>query len=462
MFPHFFNASVRQRFYVWGGMLLLLAALLAATEFIHNANLQAFHSDLLKATSELKAGEAKIVEKLTDLHSAMLGHAASNNRNKIMLALLIIFVFVQMVSLEYRWLVKPVINMSSALDDRAIDSQITNIKTASREGIVVASMRRDEIGTLGRLILKYIAKSAAEQDAATQTVIALNERLDDQQKIEQASEIFRSAIAGIVSKLEDHAGQMTNASGNLKLLSGNMYARSDETAEVIEQASSRVERMAMSINDFATSIISMSEQSTSASQAAESARDLVTSAQADTRELHECVGLIDEMVQLISNVANQTNLLALNATIEAARAGENGRGFAVVASEVKQLAQQTSQATSDAGARLHAIRTAADRISNRITSVASSVTGISQVASKIAEEMKREGENSRVISHEIIVTANAVLDGAEKVKQVSLLVKDADSAASSLAGVSSALSNQADALRHTVESFIDNNRKRAA
>jgi len=50
---------------------------------------------------------------------------------------------------------------------------------------------------------------------------------------------------------------------------------------------------------------------------------------------------------LIKAVADQTNLLALNATIEASAAGDAGRGFAVVANEVKDLARQTTQATSE-------------------------------------------------------------------------------------------------------------------
>ena len=56
---------------------------------------------------------------------------------------------------------------------------------------------------------------------------------------------------------------------------------------------------------------------------------------------------IGRAVGLIAQIAGQTNLLALNATIEAARAGEVGRGFAVVANEVKELANQTTQATED-------------------------------------------------------------------------------------------------------------------
>ena len=57
---------------------------------------------------------------------------------------------------------------------------------------------------------------------------------------------------------------------------------------------------------------------------------------------------VQDIVNIILDIADQTNLLALNAAIEAARAGEAGRGFSIVADEVRKLANQTKSSSNKA------------------------------------------------------------------------------------------------------------------
>lgn len=73
-------------------------------------------------------------------------------------------------------------------------------------------------------------------------------------------------------------------------------------------------------------------------------------------QLQKRSGQIEEIVRVITQIAEQTHLLSLNASIEAARAGEEGRGFAVVANQVKKLAEESAKSADQIADLVHFIQ----------------------------------------------------------------------------------------------------------
>jgi methyl-accepting chemotaxis protein len=65
---------------------------------------------------------------------------------------------------------------------------------------------------------------------------------------------------------------------------------------------------------------------------------------------------INNVVEVISNIAHQTNRLALDAAIQAAMAGENGKGFGAVAADIRRLAERAKEQTSIIARIVRAVR----------------------------------------------------------------------------------------------------------
>ena len=87
-------------------------------------------------------------------------------------------------------------------------------------------------------------------------------------------------------------------------------------------------------------------------------RDQVESSAENMVKLAERAQAIGDIISTVKSIAEQTNLLALNAAVEASRVGEHGEGFSVVAGEIKELAEQSRQATQDIRLILNEIRQA--------------------------------------------------------------------------------------------------------
>jgi len=97
----------------------------------------------------------------------------------------------------------------------------------------------------------------------------------------------------------------------------------------------------------------------------------IESAVAEAREvaavLAERAAAINNMLEVIKDIADTTRLLSLNAAIEAARAGDAGRGFAVVAKEVKRLSERSVDSVNDIYKTIQQITMSVDKTQKSLT-----------------------------------------------------------------------------------------------
>jgi methyl-accepting chemotaxis protein len=109
-------------------------------------------------------------------------------------------------------------------------------------------------------------------------------------------------------------------------------------------------QVALALNESTLALKSVSDNTKAASDKAGNAAQLVQKGLASVERLSGIVDAIaqssrkvNQITEVIAQIANRTHILSLNAAIEAARAGEHGKGFVVVAQEVGKLAESAGQ-----------------------------------------------------------------------------------------------------------------------
>ena len=170
----------------------------------------------------------------------------------------------------------------------------------------------------------------------------------------------------MVAGLKDVAGQTRQVTASLNAASAELLASTQqqaastaEQAAAMQQTATTMEEVTQSgaqISERAKQVAASAEATSAAShaglQAVEStARTMqAISEQAEAVAEHvvslsEKTQAIGDIISSVNDLSEQSHLLALNAAIEAAAAGEHGRSFSVIASEVKNLADQSREAT---------------------------------------------------------------------------------------------------------------------
>lgn len=192
--------------------------------------------------------------------------------------------------------------------------------------------------------VKNISEAAEKQEESNKKMALVAEEIiqlfdnamNMMENLKTSIDTSHFAMNNIVDSTESTAEAIQNQAAMCSDIQDNMDNAEQGTKRMLEVSHS-TEAM---VNEGSEVVRELKEQANIVEAASNITVEAIERLTTKVEKVHEFVGAI-------LSISNQTNLLALNASIEAARAGEAGKGFAVVAEEIRQLSEQTKEASNN-------------------------------------------------------------------------------------------------------------------
>ncbi|HEX2621612.1 MAG TPA: HAMP domain-containing methyl-accepting chemotaxis protein [Phototrophicaceae bacterium] len=192
------------------------------------------------------------------------------------------------------------------------------------------------------------------------SVISLDTAENDLHELGSNLNVMVNSLGNMTRQIREAAGEVSSSATEIQAATTQQISSTTEQDSSVTQTVATVEEVRVTVNqtaERARAVADLSQQSMQVSQQGEQAvadsingmkniQQKVQDIAQNILMLSERTQQIGEIINTVNSLADQSKLLALNASIEAARAGEEGRGFAVVAMEVRQLAEQSREATA--------------------------------------------------------------------------------------------------------------------
>ena len=387
-------------------------------------------------------GILEVIKDTTEYEAA----AASSQRNLILGTVAILAGAIVLAFLLGRGLSRPL---------AAITAVMNRLSGGEIDVTIPGSERRDELGTMAGA-LDVFRRSMIESRSMREAQEATKQQTELEKKALQRrmADRFEADVKSVVAAVAQATTDMQRVAGEIATSVNGTSQRAAAAAAASDEASGSVNAVAAATEQLASSVAEIGRQVTHSSQVAENAVVKAGQTTEMVSSLASAAERIGDVLRLIGAIASQTNLLALNATIEAARAGEAGRGFAVVASEVKGLASQTAKATEEIAGQVAAIQSATGDCVTAIGGISDTIREISGIATTIAAAVEEQDSATREIARSVQQAATGTGEVSLNVTGASQSADQSRALADNVAAASSQLSQQADALYKSVDTFL--------
>lgn len=258
-------------------------------------------------------------------------------------------------------------------------------------------------------------------------------------------------INNITHEIDSSSVQVAQASEQLTSASSQLSQGATESAASLEETVSSLEELSSMVklnSDHAKEANTLSQDSLAA---AENGEQEILKLIGSMTDMAKSSKKIEEIINVIDDIAFQTNLLALNAAVEAARAGEQGKGFAVVADAVRNLAQRSASAAKDINSLI--------KENVEKTQSSSKIAGTSgSTLKEILSAVKKVASLNSEISAASQEQANGIEQITKAMNHLDAAIQSNASSSEEVASSAAEMTSQADALNDQVvclKRFVD-------
>jgi len=235
----------------------------------------------------------------------------------------------------------------------------------------------DEIGALAKAY-GLMQRNLLSIVASARTIIEgdLSHPVEERGDLAEAYNQMLAHLRQMVGQTREAATQIDAAVEQMSAASGEQTSSATHQSASISQVTatmSQLARTSTQVTESSERVVEIAARSQEdARGGVEAARAALTAMDAikETHEtstrgivsLSEKVQQINEVMDIIDDIADNTKLIAFNAALEAAGAGETGRRFGVVAQEIRRLADTVVEATEDSRNRIVEIQEATENM----------------------------------------------------------------------------------------------------
>jgi len=268
-------------------------------------------------------------------------------------------------------------------------------------------------------------------------------------RLEQLRVDFNTSLANlkdVLHQVRERTFVIQNNGVEMRKSSNDLSRRTESQAASLEQTAAAVEEITVTVKSSAERAREANRAVLITQESADSSGTVVKNAVDAMGRIEEASQKIEQIIEVIDDIAFQTNLLALNAGIEAARAGEAGKGFAVVAQEVRELAQRSADAA-------HEIKALINQSTREVNSGSLLVQEAGQVLSSISQQIVTVSKHVETIATATHDQASALQEVNSSVNQMDQMTQQNAAMAEESNAASQMLADEVDALLGLLQRF---------